>query len=121
MAIECTYSSVYNKCRHDMSKVPTYKELYESRHEPENLRPLAEVYWRAILIAEVCVLAAALGLVMWAYSVVHSNLETANQAGQAQASPISVDKIDAALDLISKREAALGATPAQSIPAESPR
>lgn len=97
-----------------MSNIPSYKELYESRHEPENLRPLAEVYWRAILLVEVFVLALALALVVWAYSVVHSHIETANKEGQTQVAPINTEVIGKALELVEKRQSLFGASPSES-------
>ncbi len=84
----------------------SFKELYEARHEPENLRPIAEVYWRTILVAAI----AAAGLIIffgiWQFSTVISTMSSASQTATAQQKPaIARDELEAALLKFEERKA----------------
>ncbi len=65
----------------------SFKELYEARHEPENLRPIAEVYWRVVLLTAIV---AAIGIILfgiWEFSAVMKTISTSTSGGGSQAAP----------------------------------
>lgn len=45
----------------------TLRAFYEARHEPENMRPLAEWYWRALLVVSLAALCAILAYGTWEF------------------------------------------------------
>ena len=60
MAVVGAYTRTYylkNLFMNTLKKIyKQMRELYEYRHEPESVRPLAEIYWRLLLfVAVVCV------------------------------------------------------------------
>ena len=90
-------------------KTPThdsFKELYESRHEPENLRPIAELYWRGVLL---CSLVAAGGVIffgVWMFSSVISTMSAASESsGAQQAAAIDRTMLENMLVKFSERRA----------------
>ncbi|MBP9757451.1 MAG: hypothetical protein KBD06_02535 [Candidatus Pacebacteria bacterium] len=65
----------------------TFKELYEARHEPENLRPIAETYWRVLLFSS---LIAAVGIILfgiWQFSSVMTTISSTSSGSAAQQAP----------------------------------
>ncbi len=65
----------------------SFKELYEARHEPENLRPIAEVYWRVVLLSAIV---AAIGIILfgaWEFSAVMKTISTSSTGNGAQTTP----------------------------------
>lgn len=41
--------------------------FYEARHEPENMRPLAELYWRVLLVSALVALVGVLSFGVWEF------------------------------------------------------
>lgn len=70
----------------------TFKELYEARHEPENLRPIAELYWRVVLLTSIT---AAIGIIafgVWEFSAVMRTITTTT-SGNATQQPPAIDRV----------------------------
>lgn len=88
------------------SKHDTFKELYEARHEPENLRPIAEVYWRTLLIVALAAVALVILFGIWEFSSVLSTVTAANTDGAGQQKPaIDRAQLERALNAFSERKA----------------
>ncbi len=62
----------------------SFKELYEARHEPENLRPLAELYWRVVLLVAVIASGLAICFGVWEFSSVTTTMSSASEQGTSQ-------------------------------------
>ncbi len=62
------------------------KELYEARHEPENLRPIAEAYWRALLLVALSAVAGTILFGVWEFSNV---MEKITAQGAVANAPIN--------------------------------
>ena len=84
----------------------TFKELYEARHEPENLRPIAELYWRVVLLSSII---AAIGIIaygVWEFSSVMTTISTTSGGGATQQTPaIDRAQLEDALVQFSQRRA----------------
>ena len=69
----------------------SFKELYEARHEPENLRPIAELYWRIMLMSAII---ASIGVIIfgvWEFSSVMTTISSTSAGSNAQQAP-AIDK-----------------------------
>ena len=69
----------------------SFKELYEARHEPENLRPIAELYWRIMLVSAII---ASIGIILfgvWEFSSVMTTISSTGAGSNAQQTPV-IDK-----------------------------
>jgi hypothetical protein len=63
------------------------RSLFDARHEPESLRPLAEIYWRALLsVAALCVV----GILAYGVSEFVSVLDQLSSGGAAMSNPPTV-------------------------------
>ncbi len=82
------------------------RALYRARHEPENLRPLADVYWRSMLAFMLLSIAGVIAFGLWQFVVVVENLSSA-QSGNSSASPVTFNrtKLDGALRAYDARQA----------------
>ena len=66
----------------------SFKALYEARHEPENLRPIAEVYWRVVLLSS---FVAAIGIILfgvWEFSAVMTTISSTTSGSSSQQAPV---------------------------------
>jgi hypothetical protein len=106
-----------------MNNNESFKALYEARHEPENLRPLAELYWRILLLCALAAAGAVIGFGAWEFSSVISTMSSAAAQGTAQQAP-AIDKaqLENALVKFSERRAnfemSKSVTPAVSDPSK---
>ncbi len=79
---------------------------YEARHEPEQLRPLAETYWRGILTLSVACVVGALGLGVWQFVTVVENISSAQSAASVSTpSVLDRNKLKAVLNQYDDRAA----------------
>ena len=84
----------------------TYKTIYESRHEPENLRPIAELYWRMMLLSAVVVVALSIGFGIWEFSAVMTTISSASSVSSApQKPPVDKAALEDAVTQFSQRTA----------------
>ncbi len=84
----------------------SFKELYEARHEPENLRPIAEAYWRAILLAAFIATGFIIFFGIWQFSSIISIMSSASETATAQQKPaISKEQLDSTLVQFDERKA----------------
>ncbi len=84
----------------------TFKELYEARHEPENLRPIAEAYWRGVLLLAVIASGLIIFFGIWQFSSVTSTMSAASETATAQQKPvIDEDQLEKALIKFQERKA----------------
>ncbi len=67
------------------------RALYEARHEPENLRPLAEAYWRMLLSLAALSIVLVLVYGIWVFVGVIQNLSSAG-GGLKTAPQTSLDR-----------------------------
>ncbi len=94
------------RCYMSMQKHDTFKELYESRHEPENLRPIAELYWRAMLVFAVVTAGLIIFFGIWQFSSVISTMSSASDTASAQQKPAIVrEDLESALIRFEERRA----------------
>jgi hypothetical protein len=97
------------------------RALYRARHEPENLRPLADMYWRFILaLALLSVLGVAL-FGLWQFVMVVENLSAA-QSGNNSASPVMFNraKLDGVLRAYDARQAQYDASASSAVTITDP-
>lgn len=84
----------------------SFKELYEARHEPENLRPIAELYWRVVLLCAVCAAGGVIAFGFWQFSSVMSIMSAAStNVTSQQVEPIDRTQLENALTSFSERQA----------------
>lgn len=82
------------------------RALYRARHEPENLRPLADMYWRSVLAFMLLAVAGVIAFGLWQFVVVVENLSAA-QSGNSSVSPVTFNraKLDGVLRAYDTRQA----------------
>lgn len=61
------------------------RDLYSARHEPENMRPLAEVYWRLLLMIGLVMVALVIAYGIWEFVGVMNNLSSTDPSKPASA------------------------------------
>jgi hypothetical protein len=84
----------------------SFKQLYLARHEPENLRPIAEMYWRGLLVLSVCAVAAIIVFGLWEFSLVMGKISKASSgAGAPAANVLDRAKLEATILEFSERRA----------------
>ena len=66
----------------------SFKELYEARHEPENLRPIAEVYWRVVLLSSLTIAIGIIFFGIWEFSSVMKTISSTTSGSAAQQAPV---------------------------------
>jgi hypothetical protein len=59
-------------------------ELYESRHEPEFMRPIAEAYWRILLLGSIVGALSVIAFGFWQFRTVLHILSDSAAASNAQ-------------------------------------
>ncbi len=59
----------------------TYAELLEAKHEPEVLRPIAEAYWRVMLVYLLIGVVAIIALSVWEFRMVMSKITAQGDVG----------------------------------------
>ncbi len=84
----------------------TLRSIYESRHEPENMRPLAEWYWRTLLSFALFAIVLVLAFGVWEFYTVTKKLNAGDSLRPAE-QPEVLTKKDLAgmLDAYGEREA----------------
>ncbi len=108
MAYFCTYPRAdfnfginMKDAQHD-----SFKELYEARHEPENLRPIAEAYWRTVLLGAIIAAGLVIFFGIWEFSAVMSTMSaTTIDASTQQKTAIDRTQLESALAKFSERKA----------------
>lgn len=68
-----------------------WKNLYAARNEPENIRPLAELYWRALIGGGLLLIACIIVWGIWVFIAVITSLGSAG-APNSQTPPILLDR-----------------------------
>ncbi len=82
------------------------RTFYEARHEPENMRPLAEVYWRVLLVSALVALAGILAFGVWEFIGVTQKLNAgAGLKSSEQSDVLSRKELTEVLDLYQARQA----------------
>lgn len=71
----------------------TVKHAYEYRHEPEELRVLADIYWKSLLIFSAVVIVLLLGYGVWQLTSVISSLSSVSGSSSGSTS-LPLDKKD---------------------------
>ena len=82
------------------------RALYRARYEPENLRPLADMYWRFILALALLSIVGVIMFGLWQFVAVVENLSAA-QSGSTSASPVIFNrtKLESVLRAYDARQA----------------
>jgi hypothetical protein len=89
-----------------MKDTRTFKDLYEARHEPENLRPIAELYWQTLLLSSIVGAICVIVFGIWEFSSVISIVSRDTTGGGAQeVSPIDRTQLDRTLTQFAERAA----------------
>ncbi|MHB1087076.1 MAG: hypothetical protein ACYCZ0_05005 [Minisyncoccota bacterium] len=89
------------------------RTFYEARHEPENMRPLAELYWRVLLISSLVALAGILSFGVWEFIGVTQKLNAGAGLKSSEQSDILTRKdLSEILDLYRARQAEFDAAKA---------
>ncbi len=97
------------------------RALYRARHEPENLRPLADMYWRFMLaLALLSVVGVAL-FGLWQFVMVVENLSAA-QSGYSSAPPVIFNrtKLENVLRAYDARQAQYDASASNAVTVTDP-
>lgn len=82
------------------------RTFYEARHEPENMRPLAEVYWRTLLVSALVALVGILSFGVWEFiDVTHTLSAGADLKSSEQSDILSRKDLTEMLDLYQARQA----------------
>ena len=82
------------------------RALYRARYEPENLRPLADMYWRSMLALALFSIVGVIVFGLWQFVAVVENLSAA-QSGSTSASPVVFNrtKLESVLRAYDARQA----------------
>jgi hypothetical protein len=87
--------------------------FYEARHEPENMRPLAELYWRVLLVSALGALVGILSFGVWEFIGVTQKLNAgADLKSSEQADILSRKDLSEMLGLYRARQAEFDAAKA---------
>lgn len=86
-----------------------FRERYVARHEPENIRPLAEMYWRGLLGLMLALVVGALLWGVWEFVGVLENLNATPM--NSSTPPVALDRklLEATLAAYEHRQAAFDA------------
>lgn len=110
MASDAPRARVHDRSRIIMSiftdMLKRMRALYETRLAPERLRPLAEMYWRFLLVVALLSIIAILMFGVLEFVAVLEDLGSAQSAGSS-ASPVALDrsKLESTLTAYQAREA----------------
>lgn len=85
MAHDRTHTSTYD--RRIIMKYFTHawrkaRALYEARAEPENLRPLADIYWRGLLLSTLAAIVGVFLFGLWEFVAVVESLGASPEANK---------------------------------------
>ena len=94
---------------------------YRARHEPENLRPLADMYWRALLALALLSVAGVIMFGLWEFVAVVESL-TAAQSGTGTTPPVVLNRqqLETVLGAYDARQAQYRATEATRMTVNDP-
>jgi hypothetical protein len=84
------------------------RELYDARHEPEHIRPLAEIYWRILLLTSVLCIALILAYGVSEFVTVLGKLGSGGSAGSSTPVVLDRNQLTEALDAYRDRQARPG-------------
>jgi hypothetical protein len=88
-------------------KTPFYRsfqDIYAARHEPENLRPIAETYWRILLVCVGVGMIALLVVGVWQFTRVLGIISTSAEQAPVQPNVIDRQKLDQVLSAVDARK-----------------
>lgn len=98
----------------------SFRELYAARHEPENVRPLAEAYWRALLVLSALLIIGILFFGAWEFASVMRKISTSSNGNAPKVDVLDRTKLEDTLAKFAERqstyEAAKGKKPGLSDP-----
>ena len=92
------------------------KMYYAARHEPESMRPLAEVYWRVLLLVGLVMVAAVLLYGASEFFGVIANLSSDGPAKSRPAATLNRNQLEGTLRALQGRRQNFDALPATTIP-----
>lgn len=97
------------------------KDLYGARHEPENLRPIAEAYWHAILLFAVIGMAGVVLLGLWEFSAVTSKIQSSlSNSNTPQGNALDRSQLEKTLNEFATRRAEFELASKGSHPIDDP-
>lgn len=79
---------------------------YAARHEPENIRPLAELYWRGLLALALATIAGILMWGLWTFVDVVSTVSSAPASSGTPPAVLDRKTLEATLEAYTARESA---------------
>jgi hypothetical protein len=85
------------------------KEMYAARHEPENLRPLAESFWRMLLMIALLLMVGAAVFGVWKFIAVVHVIGAANGAPSSSRAALDRNRLDRFLSDLNARRASFEA------------
>ena len=91
-----------------------FKDLqafYAARNEPENMRPLAEVYWRALLTLGLLMVVGVLMYGTWEFFGVIANLSSADATTAPSSATLDRNQLQNMLDSLNARQKGFDALP----------
>ena len=81
-----------------------FQSLYAARHEPENMRPLAEVYWRALLMIGLIMVIGVLAYGTSEFIGVMSNLSAENPSNAPASTALNRPQLQSILSVAHNRQ-----------------
>jgi len=99
-----TYTELWN----------TLRALYEARNEPENIRPLADIYWRLMLSCGLLLIVIAIGWGVWVFVAALSDLSSASPDTSSRPAALDRNQLQAVLAAYQARGQALTAEESQT-------
>ena len=82
-------------------------ELYSGRHEPENIRPIAEMYWTFLIVSSLVASLLILCIGVWQYARVNTILEGDSTTVNVQSQGIDRGELGKVLDVLQTRQSSL--------------
>lgn len=95
-----------------------WRDLYAARNEPENIRPLAELYWRALIGIGLILIVAVIAWGILVFVSVITSLGTA-ATPSSQTPPILLDRNKLQTTILSFQTRATAFEAAQTTPASA--
>ncbi|MDB5237961.1 MAG: hypothetical protein JWM46_231 [Candidatus Kaiserbacteria bacterium] len=95
-----------------------FKDLqayYAARHEPESMRPLAEVYWRMLLMIGFLMVFGVLAYGTGEFFGVINNLSSADGSSATHAATLDRNSLQNTLEVLDARRARFDAAPSAAV------
>jgi len=96
------------------------RDLYDARHEPENTRVLADLFWRVILVTTAFCIVAIIAFGSWQFITVLERLASAQRPEGTPPAALDRSELQAALTAFAQRETAYAELIARPVSVSDP-